>query len=612
MNEFEKGRHEAAACRAARAPRRAKWPRLALGALLALGLLQSARSAERCHLGVIVLPVKMVGTRAIATVGINGVEVPLMVDSGAFYSMLTEAAAQQLNLHVESLPNGLRVHGLAGEIDARMTTVERLHLLDGDMPDVEFIVGGNDPGAGAMGLIGRNLLAATDTEYDLAHGLIRLLVPKGDCDAMNMAYWAGDTPVSVLSLRRDPTRKLLAMRASATVNGKQIGVLFDTGATSVLALSAARRAGVKDADMTPVGKIHGAGYGEAKAWTAPVDKIELGGEAISNNRMQIADFESPDGDMLLGIDFFLSHHLYVSKAQRRLYFTYNGGPIFALNTLGAADAAAQAEHAEQPVDAEGYARRAAVAMARRDFAGALADLDHACALAPQVADYVARRGEAQLMLGHRQQALADLDAALRLDPALAEGRMQRAQLRRALGQREGALEDLQFLDKSQAPQANLRRSMAQLYAALDLPRQALPQWDMWVAAHPHEVDLGDALNARCWARAMLNVELDKALADCEMAVDSQSDNAAFVDSRAWVHLRRGDWRDALADFDRSLKIKPDGAWSFYGRGIVRSQLGDAERAAADLAAARKLLPGIDGDAGKFGLAAGRKDASAAN
>ena len=34
--------------------------------------------------------------------------------------------------------------------------------------------------------------------------------------------------------------------------------------------------------------------------------------------------------MLAGADFFLSHRMFVSSTQHKLYFTYNGGPVFKL------------------------------------------------------------------------------------------------------------------------------------------------------------------------------------------------------------------------------------------------------------------------------------------
>ena len=87
--------------------------------------------------------------------------------------------------------------------------------------------------------------------------------------------------------------------------------------------------------MTPTEQMYGAGRGKADSWTAPFERFELGGEAILHNRLEVGDFDMQDADMLLGIDFFLSHRIYVSKQQSKMFFTYNGGPVFFLNFLQA-------------------------------------------------------------------------------------------------------------------------------------------------------------------------------------------------------------------------------------------------------------------------------------
>ena len=61
--------------------------------------------------------------------------------------------------------------------------------------------------------------------------------------------------------------------------------------------------------------------------------------------------------MLIGADFFLSHRIYVASSQRKLYFTYNGGPVFNLDTPGAATTAGAAESPRcDPEDAAPPAR----------------------------------------------------------------------------------------------------------------------------------------------------------------------------------------------------------------------------------------------------------------
>lgn len=600
--------------------RSSAWRNAICGTLVALGLtaLMPGRSWAACKIKSIEMPVTMVGSRAVATLGINGSDVPLFVDSGAFFSFLTLAAAQQLKLEVGSLPRGMRIEGLTGEVPAGLTTVKRLKLLDGEVPDMDFVVGGNDESTGTMGVIGRNLLAFTDIEYDLANGMIRLMFPNDDCGDLGMAYWAEGKPVSELNLLRDESRpKTPAAEAVVLLNDKKLRVLFDTGARSMVSLSAAKRAGITD--LKPAGKVRGAGRGEAEAWTGAVDSFELGSEKVLNIRLPVADFQLGRTDMLLGIDFFLSHRIYVAKKQRRMYFTYNGGPVFALSAVQNAKALAASPPAsgasapapapadgDEALDAAGYARRGAAASARLDFAQALADLDKACALAPEMAEYFARRGTVHEQLRQRQAALKDYDEALRLAPAQTEARLRRAWLRIAGKDLSGTQEDAQLLDQTLAPQSHQRLQLAQLYERLDQPERALAQWDQWIPAHPHDVALASVLNSRCWMQTLRNVSLDQAREDCEQAIDLQDKNPTYYNSRAWLRLRSGEWRKALADYERALKLKPDSAWALYGRGIVRRKLGEEDAGQADIEAARKLAPTIDAQTGRRGLAADAK------
>ena len=67
----------------------------AIAVLISVALPQAHAN---CVVESIEMPIRMVGSRAVATVGINGTPTPLTVDSGAFYSFLTDAAAAQLQL----------------------------------------------------------------------------------------------------------------------------------------------------------------------------------------------------------------------------------------------------------------------------------------------------------------------------------------------------------------------------------------------------------------------------------------------------------------------------------------------------------------------------------
>ncbi len=613
--------------RVARTTRRMTWHLLVAQAALALGLsLPMPGRAAGCAIKTMEFPVTMTGPRAIATVGINGKQVPMIVDTGAFYSNLTEAAAQQLDLPVKNAPFGLHVHGFTGPVDMRLTRVKSLQLLKGEVPNVEFLVGGNDFGYGAMGLLGRNLLSFTDVEYDLAHGVIRFVMPNDECDKVDMAYWAGETPVSSVELERSGGARLPPLRARAKLNGKDVIVMFDSGAggASFVTLDTAKRVGVERAQMKPAGRLVGVGRGNAEQWTAPFATFELGSELIRNNRLRVSDvdgdsLDSNRFDMVLGIDFFLSHRIYVSQKRQRMFFTYNGGAVFALNTREPASAASAAASdaradagpdADVPHDADGFARLGAALASRGDLLPALADYDRACELQPASADYRARRGMVHLALKQSPEARADFDEALRLDPTLIDARLQRAVMREAAGDRAGTLDDLQALDKALPSQAHLRLELARFYNRLGLTEQALPQWALWIASHGNDERLAEALNQRCWARAMLDIELDMALDDCDKAIDLKPEIASYRDSRGWVYVRLGKMAKAVDDFDRDLKTRPTAAWSLFGRGIARTRLGDVAQGQADLAAARKASPNIDAEAARHGIAASQGPAAA--
>ena len=98
-------------------------------------------------------------------------------------------------------------------------------------------------------------------------------------------------------------------------------------------------------------------------------------------------------------------------------------------------------------------------------------------------------------------------------------------------------------------------------------------------------------NDRCWARAVANVDLDRALADCNESVRLRPGSAGALDSRALVHLRLGQTENAIKDYDAALRINPKQAPSLYGRGIAKLRLGDVEGAKADLFGAEALSPG---------------------
>jgi clan AA aspartic protease (TIGR02281 family) len=573
----------------------------ALGALLVAACAAMPAWGD-CKLSKLEIPVRMVNHRPVGTLNLNGTEVSMLLDSGAFYSFLTPSVAEQLQLKLRRLPDGFRIWGYTGSVEARKTRVEKVIFQRNELSNVEFIVGGNELGSGIQGIIGRNFLSMADAEYDLAHGVVRLMFPKGDCDETLFAYWAGEAPVVVVPLETSMRSQDTAIRAMVRVNGREVKALLDTGApTTSLRLRAAKRAGVKEEDLKEVGRVGGAGSGKAKAWLGPIDTFEVGGEKIHNSQFLIDEADGADEDMLLGLDYFLSHRIYVSRLQGKLYVTWNGGAVFAHMTPGQYDPryAARPEDVS-PDDAGALLRRGEASAARGEFERALEDLNRVCELEPQVEGHFLARARVHLAMRQFAKAQADLDEALRLHPALDEALALRASLRMSRGEREGALADLRTLDAALPPSSHLRAGMGDVYARLELAPEALRQWELWMPSHRSDMALARVLNNRCWLRVRLAQDLKAALDDCKESVSLDGGAVNARDSLGWAYLRLDDASRALKSFDAAVAIKPL-PMALYGRGLAQRRLGNEEAANRDLEAARKQRRRIDEEVRRLGL-----------
>jgi tetratricopeptide (TPR) repeat protein/predicted aspartyl protease len=574
----------------------------------------------------------MRGSRPLVAVKINGADASLMADSGAFYSMLTAPTAAQFNLPMRRAPID-RVKGIGGDGTAvYLTTIKQLGIGGQIIPNIEFLVGGSEMESGSMGIVGQNILIrGGDTEYDLANGIIRLIRPSSDCRKVSLAYWARDQAVGDVDIEPIAVAGFHTI-GTAEVNGVKIRVIFDTGAgVSVLTLGAAKRAGIHidDPAVQRAGAIHGVGTAYHQNWIAPVASFAIGGEEIHHTKLRIADVPSVlDADMLLGPDFFLSHRIYVSNQQRRLYFTYNGGPVFNLTAAPTATAAkSAADETGEPVagnattadsttaseaatpgvsaasatDADALSRSGMASASRRDYEHALADLTQACKLAPQEPRYLYERASIYLAMGKPELGAADLDAALLLKPDYPEALLLRADLHLSNKDATAAVADLDAADTHLPKESEYRFSMAYSYErARQLPA-AVRQLDLWIAAHSQDAKLPQARSNRCWLKVLQGQDLEAARADCNAGVSANSKSSVYLLHRGFVDLRLGDYKKSVSDFDTSLKGNPKAAWALYGRGIAKMRLSRTAEGQADIDAAVALYPGMTAEAAQFGI-----------
>ena len=560
---------------------------------------------------------------------INGTDVRFTLDSGAFYSMISPASAAALKLRTYPAPPDFYIGGVGGSIRVDAAKADDLNLSGITLHNVEFMVGGNDEGGDSIGLLGRNLILIADTDFDLAQGVVRLLSPQ-DCDDTVLAYWVhSGSSYSVMDIEKPPHPPIFASRktkdaasflepikGTALVNGVKIRVKFDTGATSsFLTLRAAAKVGIKleSPAVTPAGYAGGIGRGLVATYLAPVESFKIGDEEVRNTQLRLGDTDIDGTDMLIGADFFLSHHIYVASSQHKLYFTYNGGPVFNLKTVVAASTQPPVGPAAQTAtqdpqdagDASDYARRGAAFAARRDFDQALRALTRACELAPDNPENFYQRGMVFWESNQPGRALTDFDRALQLKPSYVLALLARSDLRMQTGNKAGAETDLDAANTAASRADAAHYSLAAGYMRLGRFTRALEQFDLWIAFHPMDANLSFALSGRCRAGVLGNIALRDALTDCNKALSLARKSSPFyaevLDNRGLVWLRLGEYDKSTADFDASLEITPRNAWSLYGRGIGKIRANKTSDGEADIAQAKVISPDIVDALGKYGI-----------
>jgi tetratricopeptide (TPR) repeat protein len=219
-----------------------------------------------------------------------------------------------------------------------------------------------------------------------------------------------------------------------------------------------------------------------------------------------------------------------------------------------------------------------------DYAAALRDENRAIELAPGSAYPWADRGLAYLARHEFELALADFSDALRIDADLAYALNGEGDAYR----RKGDITDaVQVYNASATSYFNLQRYQSAIYEA-----------DAALAAKP---DDPTSLNNRCWTRGVGNFELELALADCERSLKLRPGDAATLDSEAMVYFRKGDMDAAIAGYSAALRKDPKWAPSMFMRGVARMWAGETDEGQSDIDNATALDGTVAATVASYGI-----------
>jgi predicted aspartyl protease len=275
---------------------------------------------------------------------VNGQKIGVMLDTGAD-TFLFRSATQRLGLAHQDA-RGHRVFGIGGETYVEETMLEDVRIGELSRRNWRMLVAGERSFGNDVDLVlGEDFFEQADVEFDLPHGAVRLFRPEG-CEGAALGYWAsqGAGQVDLEPAYNVGQRIVVPVR----INGRPLYALLDSGAgVSTLDKPVAERLGVKpdSPGVTFAGEGGGLGAKQVDSWIAPMQAFTIGDETISDTSLRFADLYKDarytpiashlsariqnTPDMLLGADFLRAHRVLVSHSQRRMYFTYEGGPVFA-------------------------------------------------------------------------------------------------------------------------------------------------------------------------------------------------------------------------------------------------------------------------------------------
>jgi predicted aspartyl protease len=288
----------------------------------------AVRAAEQCPPLTIAGSVPMqvgVDGRIYVSATVNGTPVSMLIDTGGFFTELSQAVVTALNL--STFHTGFRMVGLAGDTTNVATRASfTLGTMRSDRMDFMVMTPRHHLApdvADAGGILAPNLFRNYDLDLDMAGRRLQL-ISQDHCDG-KVVYWKSNALAEVPVRVTDVGHVLVPVR----LDGRDLTALLDTGATVSLLNAAAAESGF-GLDRP---------RGRARVFTHDFRSLSFAGVTVSNPRLALVPdlirrnmgtplrgTESHMPDVLLGMDILQRLHLYVAYKEQKLYITPAAAP----------------------------------------------------------------------------------------------------------------------------------------------------------------------------------------------------------------------------------------------------------------------------------------------
>ncbi len=290
----------------------------ALAALAALAGCAGGAGSCRAPCTSAVVRLGVVDRHLAVPIEAEGQLVEVMLDTGAFHTTMTEAAAATLGAKVVrdlgdpiTLYSPLVLSGVGGDTNAELLTVHDLvfagvHVRDQQLlavPKLHF----HDPHIG--GLAGGDLLQNWDLDLDVGRGVLNLDLPQAGSP---VPPWTGATTRVPFTRRHDTL-----IRVEVMLDGHRLEALVDTGAPTSL-VQADTAAGREVAAGDLVGDVGGIAGRTTQVQVHHFADLSIGGLSFGPIVARVGSDVAPDVDMVIGLDVL---------RMARVYVAYNAGEL---------------------------------------------------------------------------------------------------------------------------------------------------------------------------------------------------------------------------------------------------------------------------------------------
>jgi tetratricopeptide (TPR) repeat protein len=225
-----------------------------------------------------------------------------------------------------------------------------------------------------------------------------------------------------------------------------------------------------------------------------------------------------------------------------------------------------------------YRNRAISRHAKKDYAGAAADLEASLALQPDDPATLQTRGETLARQGRCDRAVEDFARVMQLEPKNPASYLGRSDCRRLAKDYDAAIADANQAVAIDAKSPGPSLALGNVYSDRN-------EFDGAVSAYDSAIGMvGDRADIYVQRGnvQLFRGHLDEAFSDYDRAANLDANSADALNGRGVVENFRGQQEAAIADFTRAIALDASLSMLFVNRGEVLLDLGRKDEAAQDL------------------------------